>query len=594
MFRDFCYLFNQKDRIRFLLLLVLMLGGSFLEMATLGAVPLFVATLLGQGDARTPRFISDWLAQSNADLETIAVRGGMALFLLFLMRTAYFTLNYAFQERVLRNRQIALGSRVFRACMAAPFAMIRCRNSSTIVNNISNETERLINAMLDPMLNLVRNSVVALTILGLLIWFDPIVSLTSFVILGIAGCTFMVFVQRRMKTLGATAHEGRLGAVKAISEGIGIFKEATILGNKGFFTARLHRSLEQQIKPIRTSNTMQKCLWPSMELLTVAVLLGAMAVMLLSGRAINSAAPTLALLTVCLARLKGCLTEIMYFFSLLKYNASVLESIASDLRTLENAADFTELETQKECTITFKDKITAQNVTFTYPDGKASVLSNISFEIAKGSSAAFVGPTGSGKSTMADLLLGLFKPDSGTIQVDGRNIFEHIHDWQGQIGFVPQDICLLDDTIRANIALGVSHENVDTEALRRAIKAASLDDFVDSLPNGDLTIVGERGTRISGGQCQRIGIARALYRNPSILVFDEATSALDSGTEAAVVSAIEKLKGTHTMIIVAHRLTTVKSCNAIYYFDKQNVEKYNSLEELMSAKPAFAAPTQKK
>lgn len=220
----------------------------------------------------------------------------------------------------------------------------------------------------------------------------------------------------------------------------------------------------------------------------------------------------------------------------------------------------------------FRDKLSIENLVFSYPDASEPVLKDVSFQIECGSSVGFVGTTGSGKTTMAELILGLFTPGQGKITVDGKDIQANLPGWQALLGFVPQDIYLLDDSIRANVALGIAPEDVDEGALQDALASAQLGDFIASLPEGDRTVVGENGVLLSGGQRQRIGIARALYRKPSVLVFDEATSALDNDTEAAVVSAIEALRGTHTLIIVAHRLTTIASCNKVYRFEHGTVE----------------------
>ena len=280
-------------------------------------------------------------------------------------------------------------------------------------------------------------------------------------------------------------------------------------------------------------------------------------------------APTLVLMAASLARLKGCITEMMLFFSTLRYNSSALAEIANDMRGLE--ADMVEFPEEIE-KMDFRGKLSIEQLSFAYPDASEPVLKDVSFQIECGSSVGFVGTTGSGKTTMAELILGLFTPSQGKITVDGKDIRDNLPGWQALLGFVPQDIYLLDDSIRANVALGIAPEDVDENALQNALASAQLSDFVASLPDGDRTIIGENGVLLSGGQRQRIGIARALYRNPSVLVFDEATSALDNDTEAAVVSAIEALRGTHTLIIVAHRLSTIASCNKVYRFEHGTVE----------------------
>ena len=563
MYADFCYLFDRSDRLRFALMIFLMLCGSLVEMLTLGAVPIFVSGIMNGIGPTLSRFCTQ---------EEFPLYGSLALLGLFIFRTAYFMALHWFQERILRNRQIALGSRIFQAYMGVPYSVVRGINSNKVINGVSSETERLINEMLDPLTSLLRNCFVSFAILLLLAYFDWKVSLCAFGALALAGGCFMLLSRRRIERFGGLAHDARKESVKILTEGMGTLKEAIILGCRKAFSGRLHRELEKEARALRILHTTQKNLWPAMELLTVLVLLGTFAILLAGGRMPQEIAPTLALMTVSLARLKGCITEMMLFFSTLRYNSSVLREIADDLRKLEaeaagNAQPAAELE--------FKDRISVENMTFRYPDAERPVLVNVSFCIQRGESIGFVGATGSGKTTMAELLLGLFEPNSGNIRVDGQDIQENLPGWQRQLGFVPQDIYLLDDTIRANVALGVKPEDIDETALERALKAAQLADFIAGLPKGDRTIIGENGTLLSGGQRQRIGIARALYRNPSVIVFDEATSALDNDTEAAVVSAIESLRGEHTLVIVAHRLSTIASCNKVFRFENGTISNCN-------------------
>ena len=571
-FRDFCFLFSQRDRMKFILLNLMLVCCSFIEMATLGAVPLFVAALLGQGDAL--RIVSKLPMHGKIGqngIEGLAIYGGMLLAFLFLMRTLYFMLCANLQERLLRNRLITVASRLFNAYMFAPFIVARTWNSSTIIEHVCTECDILIFHLLDPTFNFFRNTIISLSVLLLLVWFDPIASLTSFLVLGMVGCLFMLLSSRRIKRLGKATSDYRAAAVKVLADSIGMRREATLSAVRGFFTGQYHAALERQTEPSRISNTIHRCLWPSMELITVVVLIGTMFVLLASGRKIEAVAPTLSLLAVSLARLKGCVTELMIHFSRIRFNSTVLEKISSEIRMFEDASA-AELAAEKTSVkLPLNDRISVRNVTFKYPDAEKNVLSNVSFDIPKGASVAFIGATGSGKTTMADIILGLFMPDSGEILADGKAIRDNLGAWRRSIGFVPQDIFLMDASIKTNIAFGQNDDEIDMKALELAVKAASLDKFIASLPDGLDTQVGERGTRLSGGQRQRIGIARALYRNPDVLVFDEATSALDNDTEAAVMSAIDSLQGSHTLIIVAHRLSTVRNCGTILKFENGTV-----------------------
>lgn len=568
MFKDFCYIFNVKDRIRFLVLILLLIFCSQLEIVTLGAVPLFVAAIVGNSTVLEMTDKLPWLnGLSNASTEQIALYGGIILLLLFAFRTAYFMFCAALQEHILRNRIIAVSSRMFRAYMTTSYMLASERSSGVIINYITRECDRLIYQFLDSVLNFIRNTIIIMSVLLLLVLNDPAVSLTSFFTLGIAGGLFMLFSSRHLKVLGDKAQIERQEVVKSITEGLGIRNAAALSGTREFFVSAYHHAFERQSHLQRIANVIQRCLWPAMELITVLVLLGTMCMLLINGRGMESAATTLSLLAVCLARLKGCITELMIYYSNIKYNSASLKGVADEIRALEEQALVEQEADMQISQMSLNKGISVKNVTFSYPGSQKAVLSNVSLEIHKGDSVGFIGATGSGKSTLAWLILGLFKPTDGTIEADGISIENITGAWRRSIGFVPQDVFLLDDSIQKNIALGIEPDKIDQEALQTAIKAAALEDFISTLPEGLNSKIGERGAFLSGGQRQRIGIARALYRKPSILVFDEATSSLDNDTEATIMNAIENLRGSHTIITVAHRLSTVKNCDAVYKID---------------------------
>ena len=591
LFRDFLYLFGRRDLYRFAVLIVLMLFGTVLEMASLGAVPLFVQLVLSPDNSRAAAWLGDVLARLGAaDLSRrLPVWGGLALGGLFLFRTVYLIINFWLQEHLLRNRQVALGSRLFRAYMNAPYRLLLRRNSSTVITMVGVETERLVELFLAPALNFLRNGIIVLAVVVLLALYDPAVSLGSFCALGLAGGVFILAVNRRLKSLGETAYRNRQAAVKATAEGIGAFREARLNGSTDFFAGHLHRILENQARPQRIYYILQKSLWPSMELLTVAVLLATMAAMLLWGRDMQTIAPTLALVAVALARLKGCLTELMLYYSSMRYQSGLVQTVAAELRDLEPQAEATAAASSASPAMDLHKAIAVRHLDFRYDAAAEAILRDISLEIPRGASVALVGPTGAGKSTLVNLLVGLLEPTAGDILIDDHDLSAGVAAWQRRIGYVPQDIFLLDDTIRANVALGVADRDIDETALRRALSAAQLDDFVAALPTGDRTVLGERGARLSGGQRQRIGIARALYRNPAVLVFHEATSALDTTTESALTAAMEQLRGTHTVILIAHRLSTVRRCDRIFFLEHGRLTAQGTYDELLGSSPAFLA-----
>ena len=287
--------------------------------------------------------------------------------------------------------------------------------------------------------------------------------------------------------------------------------------------------------------------------------------------------PQLAVFAVAAFRLLPSVGRINEHLSAVLYAMPSLDLIYNDLKEVEKT--YTDKQ-ERDKTWRLQDKIEVRKVTYRYPDGDVNVIENASFVIKKGQTAAFVGTSGAGKSTIVDVLLGLLPPQYGKIYADGMNIYKNLLTWQMEIGYIPQTIYLSDDSIRNNVAFGIKEDKIDEEAVVRALKQAQLYDFVEVLPEGLDTFVGDRGVRLSGGQRQRIGIARALYHDPEILVLDEATSALDNETESAVMEAIEKLQGQKTILIIAHRLTTIQNADVIFEVNDGKVEVKSKQEVL--------------
>ena len=269
------------------------------------------------------------------------------------------------------------------------------------------------------------------------------------------------------------------------------------------------------------------------------------------------------------SRISGCLSQVAY-------GEPAVDKLIENLKDAEefDRSLITHPDEEKERSIrVLTDSIRMKGIRYRYPSGSEDVLHDADIEIPKGTSVGIVGASGAGKTTAVDILLGLLQPQNGQVLVDGTEIHMDMHGWYAQIGYIPQTIFMLDGSIRDNVAFGLGQEEIDDEQVWMALREASLEDYVRSLPEGLDTQIGERGVRVSGGQRQRIGIARALYTDPAILVFDEATSALDNETEAAIMDSIDHLHGTKTMIIIAHRLSTIENCDVIYRVEAGKLEK---------------------
>ncbi|MEX0929736.1 MAG: ATP-binding cassette domain-containing protein, partial [Balneolales bacterium] len=311
-------------------------------------------------------------------------------------------------------------------------------------------------------------------------------------------------------------------------------------------------------------------------------------ILVLQGRAVQSIIPILTLFAVAVVRLMPAFRDVVGNYTNIRFNIFAVDPVFDDLKELERERSAIHLNgTRKPSPLTLKNSIKIEDLHYKYPNSEAQALNGIDLEIPKGSAIAFVGASGAGKTTIVDVLLGLLPPTRGVIKVDGRDIRTNLRAWQSNIGYIPQFIYLSDDTIKRNIAFGLEDDEIEDYKLDNAIKAAQLDRLVQNLPKGYNSVIGERGIMLSGGQRQRIGIARALYHNPEVLVMDEATSALDNVTEKYIIQALEKLRGDRTMIMIAHRLTTVRNCDVLYFMKDGVIEASGSHAELLERSSDF-------
>ncbi|WP_292002839.1 ATP-binding cassette domain-containing protein [Chlorobium sp.] len=318
-------------------------------------------------------------------------------------------------------------------------------------------------------------------------------------------------------------------------------------------------------------------LW--LELLSVSGLVALVFSLLAQDKPLDTIVPRLGLFAVATFRIMPSVNRILNVLQILKFCLPVITILDKDFSQAINKN-----ETETNGTITFNTSIKLKNISFSYPSASEKAIDGISLSIRRGESIAFIGASGSGKSTLADILLGLLSPDEGEILVDNTEIRTNIRSWQDKIGYVPQSIYLTDDNLLRNIAFGLPDDQIDVDAVWNAIRSANLETFIKNLPDGLDTMVGERGVRLSGGQRQRIGIARALYHNPEILLLDEATSALDNETEENVMHAVKLLRGTKTIIIIAHRLSTVEQCDYIYKLDNGKILVSGNADEILGKK----------
>lgn len=576
---------NSRDRIWFFFLLVLMAIGAGLEVLGIGILVPLVAI------AQDPEM---WLKNPTvATLYHLCGSPGTTIFLLiacaavllvFLLKNAYQAVLLWLQNRFLFSRYLRISLQLFQLYLERPYGFHLQQNSAKLLRNVQ-LVQPSITGVLLPFLFLITDGMTILAVIALLLWADPITSLMAFFSLGgVVTFTFLL-IRRRLGNLGAIQTRELGEILLTVQQALGSMKETRILGREAFF----HRAFSQHLLPYSEacrSNSFLSGLPRNInESAAVSTVLTLLMIAIATNRN-TEAIVTLGLFAVAAIRLLPSLTRIGGALSSIKFYHASLNEIIPDLIESKNLLGFI------ECDNSFRRHPIKQNllfneVSFSYEGSAVPALKKLSLTILPYQTVAFVGPSGAGKTTAADLLLGLYEPTEGQIFVDGEDIRKNLRAWQRNIGYVPQQIYLSDTNIRENVALGVEKNSIDDAAVLRALKMAQLDDLIDTLPDGIATLIGERGTRLSGGQRQRIGIARALYHDPDVLVLDEATAALDNETESAFMESIKTLVGKKTLIMIAHRLTTVEHCDVIFYLKNGSLELKGTFQELLSFSDEF-------
>jgi len=483
------------------------------------------------------------------------------------------------QMRFVFGVQAHLSQRLFTAYLRQPYTFHLQRNSAQLIHNLTTEVSAFTFNIMIPGLILLTEGFVVAGFAALLLAVEPLGAVIVVSVLGVAAGTFHHFTRKRVTRWGEARHLHEGLRVQHVQQGLGGAKDVKLLGREAEFLEQYRVHNVQSARVAERQLTLQQLprLW--LEVLAVSGLVLLVLSMLSLGRPLDALLPTLALFAAAAFRLMPSINRILNAAQSLRFAQPVINTLHLEL------SGFDELPAPARGPVEpFGEALELVDVTFTYPEASQPALRGISLSIRRGECVGFVGTSGAGKSTLVDILLGLLTPSSGWVRVDGKDIRRALRNWQDQVGYVPQSIYLTDDTLMRNVAFGLSDAQIVPNAVWRALRAAQLDEFVEALPNGLQTTVGERGVRLSGGQRQRIGIARALYHDPSVVVLDEATSSLDAATERGVMQAVNALAGSKTIIIIAHRLSTVEHCTRLFRLEFGRVTDEGTYEAVTSAK----------
>jgi len=566
--RKLWQLMTPSERRRAVSLLGLMLIGVMLETLGVGAV-IPAITLLMEGDyaRRLPWLEGPLAALGGFRHDEIVIGAMVGLIAVFVFKTLFLAFLTWRQTRFAFSIQMRVSECLFATYLRQPYALHLQRNSAELLRNITVEVEALRSNALIPGMVLLIEAAVLLALCTLLLVVEPLGALVVVGLLGLVAVGSYRLTRRGLSHWARARqwHEGL--RVQHLQQGLGGSKEVKLLGRETEFVEQYRVHNTQSARAGQFNVTLQQLprLW--LELLAVVGLATLVLTLVLQGRSLSSVVPTVGLFAAVAFRLMPSANRLLASVHSLRFGLPVIDMLHAEL-SLEASA---ERKADDAPPIPFRQVLELDDVTFTYAGAREPALSGLSLSIRRGESVGFVGVSGAGKSTLVDILLGLLTPDAGAVRVDGVNVLTHLRSWQNQIGYVPQSIYLTDDTLRRNVAFGLPSPAIDDEIVWRCLRAAQLDEFVRSLPGQLDSLVGERGVRLSGGQRQRIGIARALYHDPSVLVLDEATSALDTATERSVMQAVNALQGEKTLLIVAHRVSTVEDCDRLYRLERGRI-----------------------
>jgi ATP-binding cassette, subfamily B, bacterial PglK len=556
-----------EQRLRFFVVISLMLIGMLLETLSVGLVIPTIAVLT-QADLviQFPLLMPVLNLFNNPSAEEIVVLGVMALTTVYIIKALFLGFLAWKQMKFVHGVQATLSYRLFSMYLKQPYVFHLQRNSAQLINNIVTETNLFTHSVLIAGMTLLIESLVMIGVLTLLLVIEPFGTILVICLIGILGFLFTRLTKKYLLSWGQMRQKFEEARIKHLQQGFGGVKDIILAGREKEFLAQyqIHNDGSANVGwKVKTLGQFPR-LW--LELLAVISVSVLVVIMISENRPLEEVLPAMGLFAAAAFRVMPSANRIFIAIQSLRFAMPVIDTLYAELQNERNV-----LSSVPPSFLSFEQDLTLENVSFQYPSGDKNVLCEINMLIQCGTSIGVIGGSGAGKSTLVDLMLGLLTPLNGSIKVDGIDIQTNLRLWQGCIGYVPQTIFLTDDTLRRNIAFGLIDDEIDEQAVLRAISAAQLEQFVSELSGGLDTNVGERGIRLSGGQRQRIGIARALYHDPAVLILDEATSSLDMETEYGVMDAVNSLHGKKTVIIVAHRLSTVESCDFLFRLEHGKV-----------------------
>ncbi|RDV36875.1 ABC transporter ATP-binding protein [Bradymonadaceae bacterium TMQ3] len=635
LLRQIWSLFDPRQRRELLGLFALMLIGAGFEALGVGIVMPFISLINDPSAAYDIPLAAELLNSLGVSTANgVVMAAGLALLVTFSLKNLVLGLMYHLKFRFVFDNQVRLSRRLFGAYLYSPYAFHLHRNSAQLLRNVNEEVRLSFVHVVIPLLTLAVELMVVGVIALLLAAVEPFIAPVAMLSFGLVSYGFYRGVRQKSAVLGKAQqhHAGQM--IQWVNQGLGGVKEAQLLGVQDFFLDTYTEHSTRYARAMRFHSFIKEIPRHVIETMGLGGMILVVLLLIARGQPLTQILPVLGLFAMAAVRMMPSLTRIIAALTSIRHFRPSVEVIAADLEALRSGelaesvrrseshtpstthaqdVDFTDIpnkttveqsplelaaasdaETHRRALADARQhprplehELRLHHVSYTYPESATPSLHELDLRIERGQSVAFVGPSGAGKTTCVDLILGLLPPDLGQILVDGQNIHAELASWQASLGYIAQPVYLMDDTIRRNIAFGLPDDTVNDEEVWRALEDARLASTIAALPRGLDTEIGEGGVRLSGGQRQRLGIARALYRRPDLLVLDEATSALDNTTEREITRAIERLSGRITLIIIAHRLSTVRHCDRLFVLDQGRLIDQGTYDELAARCPTF-------
>lgn len=577
-------LFDRPERLKLAGISALLFFGSLLEVAGIGLILPFIKIVSAPALLLEEPRIGPWLHYWRIDSSrSVIIVACVTLLIVTLLKGFYVLLAMRWSYKFTYDKVLSLQRRVLECYLHAPYLFHLNQTTARLVKDATLEPEA-VGGVLKFALFLPAECIVVIGLMILLAITQPGAALMGIMALGLLMWAIGARSRKELSVLGSLRQSQHIQMIKCVHQSLGGIKEVKLLGREKFFADSLLEAGRQYTRALYRSTLLTQS--PRVILETSAALLIVLFVLLVifTGRNMEEVVGVLAVFGMAVVRLVPSATRITNALQTLRFYSPSVTAVAQAIHSEVQPP----AQLLQDRHFAFTTEIQIESLGYRYSGSEDDSLSGVSLRIPRGSRVAFAGTSGAGKTTLVNLILGLLQPTSGQIRVDGLDIRQNLRAWQRRLGYIPQDIFLIDDTIRRNVAFGLPDEEINDEAVWKALEEAQLAGFVRESTAGLETQVGERGVRISAGQRQRIGIARALYNNPDVLVLDEATSALDNETERLFVTSVHNLLRNKTLLVIAHRLRTVLDCDIIYFMDKGKILAQGSFEELLMKSEAFA------